>query len=183
MGEVVDLHGQPAHLEDDFDFVADCCRYSENILSEEAIKKKYRFDDTTWESLGNNEALIEKIEAEKVRRIRNGSTARERAQQLFATAPSVLGDILHGDAVSPRHKIESARELRQIAANGPEAAPAADRFQITINLGADVVERYDKSIAINANDVDPNDINTTPQGLLPIIAANRRKDDGNGEPL
>lgn len=31
-----DLQG----LEDNHDFVADCCRYSENILSEEAIKKK-----------------------------------------------------------------------------------------------------------------------------------------------
>ena len=37
MGNVfVDLQG----LEDNHDFVADCCRYSENILSEEAIKKK-----------------------------------------------------------------------------------------------------------------------------------------------
>jgi hypothetical protein len=34
--DVVDLQG----LEDNHDFVADCCRYSENILSEEAIKKK-----------------------------------------------------------------------------------------------------------------------------------------------
>jgi hypothetical protein len=36
MGNVfVDLQG----LKDNHDFVADCCRYSENILSEEAIKK------------------------------------------------------------------------------------------------------------------------------------------------
>jgi len=34
--DVVDLQG----LEDNDDFVDDCCRYSENILSEEAIKKK-----------------------------------------------------------------------------------------------------------------------------------------------
>lgn len=32
----VDLQG----FKDNHDFVADCCRYSENILSEEAIKKK-----------------------------------------------------------------------------------------------------------------------------------------------
>jgi hypothetical protein len=37
MGNVfVDLQD----LKDNHDFVADCCRYSENILSEEAIKKK-----------------------------------------------------------------------------------------------------------------------------------------------
>ena len=43
MGEVVDLHGQPAHLEDDLEFVGDSARYAEGILSEEAVKKKYHF--------------------------------------------------------------------------------------------------------------------------------------------
>ena len=94
----------------------------------------------------------------------------------------MLGDILHDDGASPRHRIESARELRQIAANGPEAAPAGDGFQIIINLGDEVLH-FGKSIAIDPNDVDRNDISTTPQGLLPIIAANKRKDDGGGEPI
>jgi len=152
------------------------------LLSEEAVRRKYCFDDGAWGKLGDNEALIEAIEAEKIRRVRDGSAARERAQQLFATAPSVLGDILHDDSASPRHRIESARELRQIAANGPEAAPAADRFVITINLGAEVLH-FDKSIAIDANDVDPNDTDTAPQGLPAIVAANQRKDDGGGDPL
>jgi archaeosine-15-forming tRNA-guanine transglycosylase len=143
------------------------------------MRRKYCFADGAWGKLGDNEALIEAIEAEKIRRVRDGSAARERAQQLFATAPSVLGDILHDDSASPRHRVESARELRQIAANGPEAAPAADRFVITINLGAEVLH-FDKSIAIDANDVDPND---TPQELPAIVAANQRKDGGGGDPL
>ena len=63
MGEVVDLHGQPAHLEDDLEFVADCCRYAENILSEAAVKKKYRFDDATWEKLGSNRLRLERRRA------------------------------------------------------------------------------------------------------------------------
>ena len=29
MGEVVDLHGQPARLEDDLEFVSDLARYAE----------------------------------------------------------------------------------------------------------------------------------------------------------
>ena len=46
MGNVfVDLQG----LKDNHDFVADCCRYSENVLSEEAIKKKYRFEQLIME--------------------------------------------------------------------------------------------------------------------------------------
>src|SRR5262249_7418012 len=99
------------------EFIADCARYAEGLLSEAAVRKKYRFGDNDWENLGDNDALVEAIEVEKVRRIRNGDSARERAQQLFAQAPDVLGDILHDDGASPRHRIESARELRQIAAN------------------------------------------------------------------
>jgi hypothetical protein len=171
----------PTSLIENHEFIADLSRYAEGLLSEQDVKKKHHFDDDTWARLGDDEALIEAIEAEKVRRIRNGSSARERAQQLFVTAPSVLGDILHDDDASARHRIESARELRQIAANGPEAAPASDRFQITINLGADVLH-FDKSIAIDANDVDPHNTDTTPQELLPAIAAKKR-DGGDGEPI
>jgi hypothetical protein len=182
MGDV-DLQGQPAGLEDNLEFVADCCRYAENILSEEAIKKKYRFDDATWESLGENDTLVEAIEAEKIRRIRNGSTKRERAQKLVVQAPDVLGGIMLDASASPKHRIDSAKALDAFAANGSEAAPASDRFQITINLGADVLH-FDKSIAVDANDVDPfNDTDTTPQELLAAIAANKRKDDGGGEPI
>src|SRR6476620_5687961 len=173
MGDVVDLHGQPARLEEDLEFISDLARYAEGLFSEQDVKKKHHLSADTWERLGSNEVLIEKIEAEKVRRIRNGASAREKAQQLFVTAPGVLGNILHDDGASPRHRIESAKELRAIAANGPETTPASDRFQITINLGSDVLH-FDKSIAIDANDVDPfNDTDTTPQGSLAAIAANK----------
>jgi len=124
-------------LIENHEFIADLARYAEGLYSEAAVKKKWHFDDATWLQLGDDEKLIEAIEADKVRRIRNGVTARERAQQHFATAPNVLGNILNDDDVSPRHKIESARELRAIAATGPEAAQAADRFVIHIELGED----------------------------------------------
>src|SRR5262245_20725156 len=179
MGDVVNF---PTSLIEDGDFILACARYADGLLTEAQVKKRFNFDDDTWKRLGENEPLIAAIEAEKERRIRNGETARERAQKLYAQAPDVLGGIMHDDGASPRHRIESARELRQIAANGPDAAPASDRFQITINLGADVVERYDKSIAVNPNDVAPHNVDTAPQGLLPIIAA-KKKDDGNGEPI
>ena len=183
MGEVVDLHGQPAQLEDDLEFISDLARYAEGLFSEQDVKKKHHLSADTWERLGSNEVLIEKIEAEKVRRIRNGSAKREKAQQLVVQAPDVLGGIMLDASASPKHRINSAKALDAFAANGPEAAPASDRFQITINLGSDVLH-FDKSIAIDANDVDPfNDTDTTPQGLLAAIAANKRKDDGGGEPV
>ena len=32
MSEVVDLHGQPAGLEDDLDFISDLARYAEGLF-------------------------------------------------------------------------------------------------------------------------------------------------------
>ena len=172
----------PTSLIENHEFITDCARYAEGLLSEKDVKNRHHFDDNTWESLGNNEKLIEAIEAEKVRRIRNGSNKRERAQQLVVQAPGVLGDIMLDASASPKHRIDSAKALDAFAANGPEAAPASDRFQIIINLGDEVL-KFDKSIEINPNDADPNNTDTAPQGLLPIIAANKRKDDGSGEPV
>ena len=33
MGEVIDMHGQPAQLEDDLEFISDLARYAENFLA------------------------------------------------------------------------------------------------------------------------------------------------------
>jgi hypothetical protein len=177
------------------DFIVDCARFAEGILTEKAVKKKYLFDAETWERLGSDEALIEAIEVEKTRRIRNGTTARERAQVLYAETPTVLGNILHDGGASPRHRIESARELRQIADNGPQQsvpAAAADRFLITINLGNGEVLRYpndnDQSkISKDASpkwiDVNPNDDSSTaPVERLPVPAT-KKGDDGSGESI
>ena len=115
------------------------------------------------------------IEAEKIRRIRNGSTKRERAQQLVVQAPDVLGGIMLDASASPKHRIDASKILDAFAANGPEGVPAADRFQITINLGATSLT-FDKSIAPDPNDVDPfNDIDDTPQGLLAVIATKKER--------
>jgi hypothetical protein len=168
----------PTSLIENHEFITDCARYAEGLLSEKDVKKKHHFDDNTWESLGNNEELIEAIEAEKVRRIRDGSTKRERAQQLVVQAPVVLGDIMLDASASPKHRIDSAKALDAFAANGPEATPAADRFVITINLGSDVLH-FDKPIAIGPDPDPPNEVDTA---MLPIIAA-KKKDDGDGEPI
>ena len=171
----------PTSLIDNHEFISDCARYAEGLLSEKEVKKKHHFDDDTWARLGEDETLIAVIEAEKLRRIRNGSTKRERAQQLVAQAPGVLGDIMLDASASPKHRIDASKTLDTFAANGPEATAAADRFIITINLGSDV-ERYNKSIAINPNDIDPNDTDTAPRRLIAAIGA-KKKDEGDGEPV
>jgi len=154
-------------LLDNHEFIVSLARYAEGQegYSEAAVRKRFRLPDDVWQGLGNDEELVEAIEAEKVRRIRNGATARERAQQLFAKAPDVLGNILNDDSASPRHRIEASKELRTVAANGPEAAPQQEeRFQITIILSADERIKIDRDLG----KIDPHDgmtIDHAPQRL------------------
>lgn len=162
---------------------------SSGLTSEAAIRKKYRLPDDVWEGLGNDDELVEAIEARKRARIVSGTCARERAQQIFSTAPDVLGKILNaGDDVSPRHKIESARELRAISANtGPENAPTSDeRFIIRIDLTAggnkDDVIVIDKPTRKVGPDVSRT-IEHDDMPLLAAIAASKSRNGGDGEPL
>jgi hypothetical protein len=159
----------PSALLEDHDFIVTLARFHDGLTTEAAIRKKYGFDDQVWESLGSNDALCEQVLAESARRIRDGSTARERAQVHFAGAPNVLGGILNDNNANARHRIESAKELRAISANGPEAAAAVDRFQITIVLSADGnehVETYDKPLKPIEPMIDPDVADTAPQKLI-----------------
>src|SRR5262249_47418126 len=165
-----------ASLIDDHGFIVDMARFADGLLTEAQVKKKYRFDAKTWNQLGKNDALVEKIEEEKARRIKDGSTKRERAQVEVIDAAPILGGIMRDPKANEKHRIDSIKTLDALAANGPEAAPADDRFIIHIDISGDGsganVEHYNKSIAINADDVDPS---TTPQKLI--------TDDGNDESL
>jgi hypothetical protein len=124
-------------LTKDEQFILAMAQYADGTLSEKIIRDRYKLDGDQWEKLAENDQLVQRIQDEKIRRIRSGATARERAQQLHAEAPGVLGKILHGDDISPRHKIEAAREIRAVAATGPEDRSATDRFVIHIDLTAD----------------------------------------------
>jgi hypothetical protein len=54
MGDIANL---PISLLENHDFIADCARYAEGLLSEQGVKKKHHFDDATWARLGDDEAL------------------------------------------------------------------------------------------------------------------------------
>lgn len=126
-------------------FIADCARNTEGLLTDREIKTKYELRDEDWGSLADNTPLLRAVRAERERRIQNGAAAREAAQRHFATAPTILNRILSDEQVAPRHRIEAARELRQVAGNGPSQTPGpAEKFVIMINLGGDdnlVVEK------------------------------------------
>ena len=78
-----------------------------------------------------------------------------------------------------RHRIDSIKTLDALASTGAEAAAAGARFEITINLGADHIEHYSKSIAIDPNDTDPNEIDTPT--VIAAITMNRPKGDDGGQ--
>ena len=179
MGDVVSLNGPQIDLASDLgrELIVDLSRFYEELLSEAAIRKKYRFDDKTWEQLGSDDKLVEMVEDERIRRIRDGSAKREKAQQLVVKAPGVLGDIMNDPNANPRHRIDSAKALDNFATTGAEVAAAGTRFVIHIDLGAGHVESYSKSIAVNAEDEDP--YHPKPPEVLAAIAA-KKKTEGGG---
>jgi hypothetical protein len=177
MGEVVDLHSQLAHLEDD-ELIENLARFADGTLSEAAVKARHHLSNEDWAALGESDKLVELVEACKLRRIRSGATNRERAQIEIIDAPPILGGIMRDPNANARHVIDSVKTLDALASTGAEAAAAGARFEITINLGSDT-ERYSKSIEINPHDIDPNHVDTT--DVIAAITMNKSKGGGDGE--
>jgi hypothetical protein len=177
MGDVVGLHEPRIDLNSDRgrELVTDLARFSEELVTEKALRKKYRLDERDWEALGSDK-ILEMVEDERTRRIRNGDTKRERAQQLVVKAPGVLDSIMSDPGANPRHRIDSAKVLDDFATGGAEVAAAGARFVIRIDLGGDHIEQYSKSIKVDAEDEDPYHP-TSPEVLAAIVA---KKNDGDG---
>ena len=175
MGDVIDLRSQSAHLEDD-ELIENLARFADGTLSEAAVKARHHLSNEEWAAMGENDRLIELVEAAKLRRIRTGATKRERAQIEIVDGPPILGKIMRDPNANERHRIDSIKTLDALASTGAEAAAAGARFEITINLGADHIEHYSKSIAIDPNDTDPNEIDAP----AAVAAIATKKDDGSG---
>jgi hypothetical protein len=171
MGDVADL--KSVSLADNQELIRDCCRFQEGILSEANMRRKYGFAESVWENLGDDSALLESVEEEKLRRMRSGTAKKEKAQLHVMRAPDVAAKIMLDENANNRHRLDACKVLDDFSATGPASTPASDRFIITINLGADlngnpIVEKYDKSIKIGVNDADPwND----DAGVAPAQAA------------
>lgn len=183
MGEVVEL--QDRQLIDDSELVADLCRFSEGVLTEKQVRKKHHLiGNDVWTKLGDDDALVEKIEDEKIRRIRSGVTKREKAQNEIVDAPPILAGIMRNPNSNARHIVDSIKVLDGLASGGAEAAAAGARFEITIIMNADSggdanhIEHYSKSIASNPNDEDPVRVDTT--DVIAASALNKSKGDDDG---
>ena len=161
----------PRSLIENHEFVTDLAGYGEGLYSEAAVKRKWHFDDASWESLGSDDALVEAIEAEKIRRIRNGSAKREKAQQHIVKAPDILEKIMSNPDENARHRIDSAKALDALADPGSQSAPAADKFIIRIDLTADA-----KLKGIEPNPADIITIEATTREM-PATITDQSEDD------
>jgi hypothetical protein len=120
--------------------VTDLARYAEGICTEAAVRRKYKdlLDNEAWTMLGQDDLLVEMIEAEKIRRVRNGSAKREKAQLHIVRGPDVLAAIMDDPRANHRHKVDAIKTLDAIADPGPEAATEQEKIVIRIDLGADL---------------------------------------------
>jgi hypothetical protein len=151
MNNVVDLHSRSISLEDEL--IENLARFADGTLSEAAVKSRHHLSNEEWVALGESDRLVELVEACKLRRIRSGATKRERAQIEIIDAPPILGKLMRDPNGNGRHVIDAVKTLDALASsNGAEAAGAGALFEITINLGADHIEHYSKSIEVNPND-------------------------------
>jgi hypothetical protein len=96
--------------------------------------------------------------------VRTGQAVKEAAARHLIKGVGIVDQIMSSNDSHPKHKLEAFKELRNTAAVGADAeGRSGDRFVITIVMNSDepggnVVEHYDKSIAVDPNDIDPNDI-------------------------
>jgi hypothetical protein len=183
MGNAIDLKSQPVNLEDD-ELIENLARFADGTLSEAAVKARHHLSNQEWAAMGESDRLVELVEAAKLRRIRSGITKRERAQIEIVDGPPILGKIMRDPGSNARHVIDAVKTLDGLASNGAEAAATGARFVIRIDLGSDtngnpIIETYDKSIAPDPNDIEPN----YPDDIAPPVRrpiTDNRWDDDDG---
>jgi hypothetical protein len=168
------------------ELIEDLCRYADGILSEKQVRGKWKLEDAVWESLGSDEVYVAQVELARVQRIRSGSTKRELSQLHLVKAPAVLEKILQDERANPRHRIDSAKALNDLADFTPQRPGAGqERVIVTINLGADTRAKGLESdpadvlhIEAVARPVDGEGrfVAAAPQERVPMIAASEQID-------
>jgi len=163
MGNVIQLRS-PIDLTTDLGraFVVDATRAGEGLLTDAELQEIYDLTPADWTVITKDKALGRAVRDERARRVRNGVAARESAARHFVKMPTILAAIAESQDSNPRHVIEAAKEIRQVAAGSSDNHPAAagDKFTITINLGGDI---------------EKHEINITPKPSVDL----EQEDNGN----
>jgi len=180
-------------LRENQELVEDLARYADGILTEKQVRQRWHLaNDEVWTSLGTDESFVERVELEKTRRIRSGATKRELAQLRVVKAPAVLDQILSDQRASPKHRIDAAKALDDLARFAPQRPGVEqDRVVIRIDLSADTKNPADVlEFEASARPVDAEGrfIDAAPR---PMIEASEQFDQeevvpvkrGRGRPL
>jgi hypothetical protein len=143
-------------------FVEDLARFASGVVSEEQVRRKYHLlTEEAWVALAKDDALCERIEEEKVRRVRDGSLKRELAQNHIVAAPGILNSLMIDSRQSAKHRIDAVARLDALADPGSQRAhDDVDRVRVVINLTADTKA---KDQEINPADILVIDTSLRPQ--------------------
>src|SRR6516164_5899436 len=121
-------------LRENQELTEDLCRYAEGVLTEKQIRQKWHLaNDQVWTSLGTDDSFVERVELERVRRIRNGAAKREKAQLHVVAAPDVLSGILKDPKANARHRIDASKALNELSDFAPQR-PGVEQDRITIRI-------------------------------------------------
>jgi hypothetical protein len=143
-------------------FVVDCTRAAEGLVTDKELVEKYEISPADFGNIAKDTALIRAIQAERNRRVHNGTAARESAARHFIKAPTILDKIMSDEQANARHRIEAIREMRQVAVPENQNNPSqSERFIIRIDLTAggdsEDVLTFNKSIAVSPDDAPPDE--------------------------
>jgi hypothetical protein len=160
-------------------FLVDAVRAAEGLITDSDLVELHGVSLPELQALAKDLHFARALRSMRDQRVRSGVAAREAASKFFVKSPRILDEIQSDATANARHKIESIRELRQIATPENASSPAnSDRFVITINIGDESLH-YNKSIAIDPNDGEELKVVAKPK--LPkrpkLIEANNGRDD------
>jgi hypothetical protein len=155
VGDVIGLHGPRIDLasEEGHQWVIDCCRAGENLLSDAELSEKWDLNDADWIAIRKDKALERAVRLERERRVRTGQAVKEAAARHLVKGVGIVDEIMSSADSHPKHKLDAFRELRSTAAVGADAEgrPGTELFVIKIDLsaGGGPVETYEKTISID----------------------------------
>jgi hypothetical protein len=123
-------------------FIKDSARFMEGLITEDEFRIRWELDQAEWDAIGDNKELLDRVRDELRQRIENGEAAREAARFAYPEIVKGLVGLAKNEMVSPRHRIEAARELRAVSGVVQEE-PMPEHVIININLGGGEVLRYE----------------------------------------
>ena len=134
MTDIVVLRSAPVELGSDIghQFVCDACRAGERIISDRELAEKWELSPADFQNLAKDASLGRAIRAERERRVHSGIAAEELAAKHFVKMPTILAGIAENASANPRHAIEAAKEIRQVATGGDNTNRPADTEDFVI---------------------------------------------------